>query len=205
MADSIVIYKSKCGSTEQYAKWIAEKIGADILTRNNSVTDNDIIKYQNIIFGMPIYQGRLYGAEMLESKLSLLKDKNIFLFVVGMTELDSYSRNAAIISSFTKKARKIIRVYQLRGNYIFRKLSLKSRMDAYLLHNQLQYKLKKNAITVEEEELLYSLREKQKWIDKESINPIIEAVKNPPPMKEMTEDSEDGLFIIDKKGELHRS
>ena len=204
MADSIVIYKSKCGSTEQYAKWIAETIGADILTRNSSV-NNDIIKYQNIIFGMPIYQGRLYGAEMLESKLSLLKDKNIFLFVVGMTELDSYSRNAAIISSFTKKARKIIRVYQLRGNYIFRKLSLKSRMDAYLLHNQLQYKLKKNAITVEEEELLYSLREKQKWIDKESINLIIEAVKNPPPMKEMTEDSEDGLFVIDKKGELHRS
>jgi len=52
MADNInkvvVIYKSKYGSAQRYAQWIADEVKADLFERSK-ITLNDILKYDTIV------------------------------------------------------------------------------------------------------------------------------------------------------------
>ena len=48
--DTVVIYKSKYGSTGKYAQWIAEELGADIFP-SSEIKPEDLRKYNVIIYG----------------------------------------------------------------------------------------------------------------------------------------------------------
>jgi len=44
----VVIYKSKYGSAQRYAQWIADEVKADLFERSK-ITLNDILKYDTIV------------------------------------------------------------------------------------------------------------------------------------------------------------
>lgn len=79
----LILYKTKHGSTEQYAKWIAEEVNADIFDVKSFNKDN-LEKYDAIIIGSPTYMGQIQMKDFLEQNWKVLKNKNIYLFNVGM-------------------------------------------------------------------------------------------------------------------------
>ena len=79
----LVLYKTKYGSTEQYAKWIAEEVNAD-LSDVESFNANSLDDYDTIIIGSPTYMGQIKMKDFLEQNWEILKNKNIYLFNVGM-------------------------------------------------------------------------------------------------------------------------
>ena len=56
MKKTALIYHSKHGSTEKYAKWIAEETGADLF-KDGEVKASDLAGYERIIYGGAIHSG----------------------------------------------------------------------------------------------------------------------------------------------------
>ena len=49
-----VVYRSKSGYTEKYAKWIAKAVGADLLKGEKTKVD-DLLNYETIVYGGGLY------------------------------------------------------------------------------------------------------------------------------------------------------
>jgi flavodoxin len=49
MSNIVVVYKSKYGSTEKYAKWIAEALSADIF-KSNKIKPDMLENYSTIVY-----------------------------------------------------------------------------------------------------------------------------------------------------------
>ena len=57
---SIVVYESKYGSTERYAKWIGEELGC----RGSNISEvslEELLTYDNIVFGGWLHAGTIKG------------------------------------------------------------------------------------------------------------------------------------------------
>ena len=73
--NNIVVYESKYGSTERYAKWIGEELNCKV-ARISDVPIDELIKYDNIIFGGWVKAGSHNGFHKLSKNIDTLKDKN---------------------------------------------------------------------------------------------------------------------------------
>ena len=70
---TIVVYKTKYGSTKAYAEWISEELGADVI----DVKDADINKlseYDAIVYGGGLYAEVINGVSIITKNLDKLKD-----------------------------------------------------------------------------------------------------------------------------------
>jgi len=83
----LILYKTKHGSTEQYAQWIAEEVNAE-KSDVESFNKDKLDKYDAIIIGSPTYMGQIQMKDFLEQNWEVLKNKNIYLFNVGMFPLE---------------------------------------------------------------------------------------------------------------------
>ena len=157
---TIVLYRSKYGTTKQYAEWIAEELGAEV--RNADMTaPGDLAPYDTIIYGAGIYVGCIAGIALISNNFDQLKDKNIIVFTVGLTD----PANKEKYSEMTGKnipwdILEHIKVFHLRGSLDYKKIGLGN-------------KLMMKRMKVPE----------ANFVDKESIRPIIESLKSASPLK----------------------
>jgi hypothetical protein len=81
-----VLYYSKYGSTRQYAEWIAEELGADLIdAKARRLKLRDIRDYDTIIYGGGIYSGGIKGVELITKNWSKgLSEKRVIVFAVGI-------------------------------------------------------------------------------------------------------------------------
>jgi len=171
---NIVVYESKYGSTERYAKWIAKELHCKI-SRIKDIKADELTNYDNIIFGGCIDKGSLKGFKKITKKINKLKDKNFLVFAVGlaMTEDKSYQE-------FKKKNFKDfnnIQDFYLRGSFNFNKLKFLDKAMVRVFKTM----LKKQSSDKENEQIISMINTNAKPVDftnKENIKPIIQAVKD---------------------------
>ncbi|WP_319377880.1 flavodoxin domain-containing protein [uncultured Methanocorpusculum sp.] len=94
---TVVVYKSKYGSTEQYAKWIAEELGADLKSAEQTKLD-DLFPYDTIIYGAGVYVGCIAGIALIADNYEQLKDKKLIVFTVGLTDPAEKSKYIDLIT-----------------------------------------------------------------------------------------------------------
>ncbi len=123
MKDVLVIYKSRYGAAERYAKWIAEALGCQALPVKEAKSAV-LAEYRMLIFGGGLYMGRINGVAALTRRFQELKDKTLFVFTAGITEPGDdgyytflYTRN------FTEKMRRQIHFFAFPGAVDGQKLS----------------------------------------------------------------------------------
>ncbi len=82
--NAIVIYQSKTGFTEQYARWIARALHCDIqcLEQFNRA---EMPRYDVVIFGAGIHAGKIRGARFIKNTLAGLSGKEVVVFATGAT------------------------------------------------------------------------------------------------------------------------
>ena len=122
---TIVIYKSKYGSTKAYAEWIAEELGCTALNAK-SVTADDLKNYDTIIYGGGLYAEVINGVSLITKNLEKLADKKIAVFSTGITPLDcrDYYDKLVIQKNFKNGIPKNIKVFNFMGKMIIDELSL---------------------------------------------------------------------------------
>ncbi len=85
--NAIVIYKSKYGSTKQYAQWIAEELSCNAVERGE-IKPEELSKYDTIIYGGGLYAEVINGVSLITKNFDKLKGKKIAVFSTGITPIE---------------------------------------------------------------------------------------------------------------------
>jgi len=122
---TIVIYKSKYGSTRTYAEWIAEELSAKAGDAKN-VTVKDLEEYDTIIYGGGLYAEVIAGVTLITKNMDKLDGKKLIVYTTGITPLDcrDYYDKMVLEKNFTPDMLNKIKVYNFLGKMIIDELSL---------------------------------------------------------------------------------
>ena len=84
---TIVVYKSKYGSTKAYAGWIAQELGCEV-KEYKSVKAADLAHYDAIVYGGGLYAEMIAGINLITKNFHALSGKKLAVFCTGITPTD---------------------------------------------------------------------------------------------------------------------
>lgn len=166
-----VIYKSKYGATKRYAGWIALKLDADLYELSD-ISKNDLKKYDRIIYGGPLYRGKIKGIKFITNNYDNIKDKKISLFMVGMKSFEESYINKTLINNIDQEIINNIDVFYFRGKLNYKELSIKDRIVIYGLREKIMDKYQQD-ISADEKIILEIINKPIDYIDKKSIDVLL--------------------------------
>ncbi len=125
---SIVVYKSKYGSTKAYGEWIAEELSCEAVDAK-SVKVDDLMEYDTIIYGGGLYAENIAGVTLLTKNMERLKDKKLIVYTTGITPLHyrEYYDDMVWEKNFKDKGAEGVKVYNYLGKMVMSELSLPHR------------------------------------------------------------------------------
>lgn len=198
MEKTIVIYKSRYGTTEQYAKWIAEELDCPAVSIDD-VKKSDLKQYDTIIYGGSIRAGGIRELDKLmkwiKSDLKILAmykdgriskedviksgvaDKRILIFAVGINIESEEAVKQLREINFPKKYMEELPCYCLPGKYEPEILQGADKVVMNMAMKMLSSK-KEADVTEEDRSLLEKMKNGCDLIDRSRIQPIITAAKS---------------------------
>ena len=173
--DTIVIYKSKYGSTKQYAEWIAEELDCSYVDAKD-ISIDDLEKYDSIVFGGGLYAEVIAGVSLITKNLDRLKNKKIAVFTTGLTPLDCrvYYDKMVIEKNFKQGISNNVRIFNYMGKMIIEELSLVHKTALKTLKKIMSSKENPNDM----EKMLIELCDASgDYSDRSAISELVEYVK----------------------------
>ena len=174
MSNILVVYKSKYGATEQYAEWLKEELGCEMISADECKL-KDLEAHDTIIFGGGIHAGGITGISLIKKNFKKIQDKKLIVFAVGINVEGEKNMEDIRDINFRGKLSEVP-CYLLKGAYDPNKIT---GFDSFLMKQVRKMIMKKPIIDREpqERELVKVIDYGGNWIDKASLAPIIEAVK----------------------------
>ena len=123
--NAIVIYKSKYGSTKQYAEWIAEELGCTAVEAKSIKTD-DLLQYDTIVYGGGLYAEIINGVSLITKNIQKLADKKIAIYTTGITPIDvrAYYDGEVLEKNFKNGIPENVKIFNFLGKMLLDELSL---------------------------------------------------------------------------------
>lgn len=174
MTKSVVIYKSKYGSTKRYAEWIASEIGADLFEASR-IKAEDLKKYDIIVFGGFMHAVGVSGVKIITDNFKELMDKRVIIFAVGCSPGRESELNQVLSKNFKEEIKENITFFYLRGAFNYNKLDFVDKMMMNALKMKLK-RLKEEQLDEDVKGLLECYNNPVDWTDKKAINPIIQCI-----------------------------
>lgn len=176
MNQTVVIYESKYGFTERYAKWIAESLSCPILKRK-SFHPNDFENYDTIIYGGGLYAGSVSGIKLLTQNFQQIRNKNIILFTCGLTDPSDSFNIDHIHNSLTKvlspEMLDTIHLFHLQGGIDYARLNFIHKSMMAMLRKTLSQKPSEE-MREEDKLLLVTYGKMVDFTNRETIKPIVD-------------------------------
>lgn len=169
---SIVVYKSKYGSTKQYAEWIAEELGCETADARN-VKPEDLKHYDTIIYGGGLYAEIIAGVTLITKNIDMFSDKKIIVYTTGITPIDcrEYYDGTVVEKNFTNDTYSKIKMFNFRGKMILSELTPVHRAAIKMLKKMMS---NKKDPTDMEKLLIRLCEEYGDFSDRESIKKLLE-------------------------------
>ena len=176
MNSTIVIYKSKYGSTEKYARWIGEELGCEV-RESKGIKIDELMKYDNIVCGGGLYAEIIAGANLITKNIDKLKDKKIAIFTTGITPPDcrEYYDGEVIEKNFKSGVPENVKLFNFLGKMILEELSTPHRLAIKALKKIMG---SKENPTEMEKFLLKLCDTYGDFTDKNAIIPLIDYIIN---------------------------
>ena len=168
---TVVIYKSKYGSTKKYAQWLAAALGADILDAQK-ISAKDIAPYENILYGGYLYAGSISGVKLLTSNMDKLRGKRIIVFAVGCAPERKENNRHIISRNFSGNLRENISFFYLRGAFNYQELGLLDKFLIYILKAKIKH-TKPEKLDEDSKEFLELCEKPMDWTNLDAIKPIL--------------------------------
>lgn len=118
----LICYKSKYGSTKQYAQMISDAINVDLIDINKNQNIN-FSQYDTIIFGGYYHMGKINVAQIIKNNWDVLKNKEVILFTTSGTPPTNSFIKDTYEASFSKDMKKTIKYFPLWGRLGLAKLT----------------------------------------------------------------------------------
>lgn len=122
---TIVIYKSKYGSTKQYGKWVADELGCEMIDAKEFKKE-DFKNYDTIIYGGGLYAEVIAGVSLITKNFEQIKDKKIIVYSTGLTPPDcrEYYDVMVLEKNFKPEIRSKIKMFNYPGKMVVSELNL---------------------------------------------------------------------------------
>ncbi len=176
--NTLVIYSSKSGYVENYAKWIKEELNCDICSTKEASLEV-MQSYDTIIYGGGLYAVGINGIQIIKDNLSALSNKNIVVFMSGASPYREGIIDEVMDSNFTKDERINVRAFYLRGGFDYNRLGFVDKLLMNLLKAKIKFK-KEAKRTPDERGMLAAYEMPMDFTSKEKIEPILSYVRNLP-------------------------
>ncbi len=176
--NSLILYHSQYGSTEQYAHWIKEELSSQSDCFDN-LKKYDIEEYDLIIVGEGVYAGQLKTPKRLIPIIEKYPDKRFIFFMVGIADMEDQENREKLYHDLAKAMGPAVektKVFFLRGVLDYSKLNFKHKTMMWLLVNYLKRKPEKD-LPKDADQLISTYGKKVSFIDKNSIKPLIRYAK----------------------------
>lgn len=152
--NTVVLYQSRYGSTKQYAKWIAEALGADIFPADAFPAEK-FAEYDTVIFGAPVFGGAVLGIAGVENNLAVLQNKQLIIFTVGLTSPEAkQSLSNLAAKNFSAALQKHAVFFHFQGALEYDKLSFGHKILLRMIRFSMSNKLDLNQNHVSREAVL---------------------------------------------------
>lgn len=116
----IIIFKSKYGSTRQYAEWLQESTGYDLFEVGDE--PDNLSSYDVVILACFVVAGSLTNKSWVVANWPKIQEKNIALMVTSAAG-DIQTCEKALTGSLPAKMLEKIHLFALPGRYIVEKLT----------------------------------------------------------------------------------
>jgi len=175
MNKTAVIYKSKYGSTKEYANWIAEELGGKLFDVSE-ITAQKLEDYNTVIFVGRIHAGSIQGLSGIKKIYNELSGKKIIIFAVGATGNDEKIKTELVSRNFLESM-KNSPLFLLQGRLDYKTMTA---FDRLLMFGLVKYFKSKKPEELGDQydaakQIIETYGKIVDFVDKNSINPIIQA------------------------------
>lgn len=174
MGKIAVVYRSKSGFTEKYAKWIAEATKADLLPGKQTKLE-DLLQYDTIVYGGGLYAVGINGVKLITGNFDKLKEKNLIVFGLGASPARPEICEEVKKRNFTEEQQAVIHFFLLRGGFDSRKLTP---VDAVLMQLMKIHLKRKKDPTPDERGMLAAYFHPVDFTSRKNVEPILAEISN---------------------------
>ena len=171
MGSVAVIYKSKYGTTKQYAEWISQELNATLLEAS-TVKPPQLLSYDVVVYGGGLYAGGIDGVSLVAKNPC----KSIVVFTVGLANPSETDYSHILNKNFTKELLSKIKVFHLRGGIDYDKLGFVHKGMMGMMR-KLTQKQSESQRSDEDKLFLETYGTKIDFTDKGTITSLLEYVK----------------------------
>lgn len=176
---SAVIYKSKYGSAERYAKWIAEDLGADLF-RTEEMDATKLSDYDVVVYCGSVYAGMIRGFKFIKKFFAYFDDRKLIVVAVGATGQNDESIEMTKVNNFTStmKRSENVDVFLLRGSLDYDKMGFFDRLLTKMAFSEgNRKKASKDQSQPVDTKVKFTYGTKLDLTDRRNIAPIVERAK----------------------------
>ena len=129
--NGIIIYKSACGSTKEYAEWISGELGFETVALAD--TGNlDLSTYDVIIAGSLIVASRMATGKWIVKNWEKIKDKKIVLFSASGAKPDDATKKEFLDKSLPPEIARQVTYFPMHGRRRQKDLSFTARLMMWI-------------------------------------------------------------------------
>lgn len=171
-----VVYKSKYGSTEKYAKWIAEDICADIF-KVSEIKADKLEEFDTIVYCGGLYVGGILGFSFIKNNYSKFGNKRLIVVAVGATLKKDEAIEEIKARNLTDEMKNNVQFFLLRGGLDYKKMNIIDRLLMFLMVKSLKFK-KAQELDDDAKAIIATYGKVVDFTNKDTIAPIINAINN---------------------------
>lgn len=180
IAKTIVIYWSRYGATKQYATWIADSLGADLID-HKQIRKTKFDQYETIVLGSPVYYDRILGIRHIDRFLRRQKSgQNIVTFIVQLVTTKNFDYSGRIVNeNIGPEFGSQSRLFYLRGALDWSRISRWHAFTVNFLSRRVPSRVFDTRAGYENDTArLFVDKNNVNYVDKASIEPIVDYVNH---------------------------
>ena len=127
----IIIYKSACGSTKEYADWIAEETGFSAIPLNQAGRF-DLSSYDTVVAGSLVIAGRIVIGKWITTRWDSIRNKKIVLFSTSGAKPDDEVKTMFLNSTFPPEMAEKLTYFPLHGRRRHKDLSVMAKLMMWI-------------------------------------------------------------------------
>lgn len=173
---TIVLFRSKYGSSRQYALWLAEDLQCEA-KGTGSISLNDLQAFDVILYVGGLYASGVSGFGKIKKHLGQLKSKKLVLCMVGMTSPAEKERYGETFRyNVPEEYRSFVKPFALRGDQLFTKMSGLHKMMMKIPQKAVE-KIPEAERTEENRQFLESYGKDTHFVNRENIRGVVTYVR----------------------------
>lgn len=171
----IILYKSKYGSTKQYAEWLAEETGFTMV-ETDKARIAEVCQHDKVILGGGVYASGIAGLSFLKKNWGALKGKKVLVFMCGASPYDEDAFDTVVKFNMKGELSEVPCFY-CRGAFDMPAMTFKDRTLCKLLRKTVAKKKPEEREVWEKALMEVPEDQRGDWKDKSYLLPILEALR----------------------------